>query len=180
MQTYFPCRTAMVNHGAPLEGDDDPDCPNRRGQGTSLPCGITYMDANQVTHPGAANLWTGDNTWSDLVLDLDSDLPDLIPPDGPDTGLINHGQSNPEQLVEPDPRQAPQEEHAEQTTNRGRRKILAHNQMETPTNSRAEIAWNSRFPKLKKRSARTTQLILIPSSSEISVSKCPPPTRLAT
>ena len=30
------------------------------------------------------------------MLDLDNDLPDLLPPDESDTGLINHGQSNPE------------------------------------------------------------------------------------
>ena len=40
--------------------------------------------------------------------DLDNDLLDLLSPDEPDTGLINHGQ-----LVELDRRQAPQEAHAE-------------------------------------------------------------------
>ena len=38
----------------------------------------------------------------DLDNNLDNDLPDLLPPDE----LISHGQSNPEQTVEPDPRQA--------------------------------------------------------------------------
>ena len=88
----------MVNHGAPLDGDDGPDCPNCRGQGTIIAL-WNYIDANLVTQPGATNLWNGDNTWSDLMLDLDNDLdnglPDLIPPDE----LINHGQSNPEQTV---------------------------------------------------------------------------------
>ena len=35
--------------------------------------------------------------------------------------LTNHGQSNPEQTVEPDPRQALHAAPVEQTTNRGRR-----------------------------------------------------------
>ena len=121
---------AMVNHGAPLAGDDDPDCPNCRGQRIIIAL-RNYIDANQLTQPGAANLWTGDNTWSDLMPDLDN-----LPTDGPDTGLINHGQSNPEQLLETDPRQALQEAPAEQTTSRGRR-------METPTNGRAESAWGT-------------------------------------
>ena len=73
--------SAMVNHGAPLEGDDDPDCPNCRGQGTIITL-WNYIDANLVTQPCATNLWTGDNTWSDLMPyldnDLDNDLPDLI------------------------------------------------------------------------------------------------------
>ena len=38
----------------------------------------TYIDANQVTQPGAANLWTGENTRSDLMPDLDNGLPDRI------------------------------------------------------------------------------------------------------
>ena len=134
--------SATVNHGAPLDGDDDPDCPNCRGQGTIIAL-WNYIDANQVAQPGAANLWTGDNTRLDLMPDLDNDLPDLVPPDEPDTGLINHGQSNPEQLVETDPRQALKEAHAEQTTNRGRRNIAVHHQTETPTNSRAESAWGT-------------------------------------
>ena len=71
---------AMVNHGAPLDGDDDPDCPNCGGQGTIIAL-WNYIDANQVAQPGAANLWTFDNTWSDLMLDLDNDFPDLISPD---------------------------------------------------------------------------------------------------
>ena len=132
----------VINHGAPLDGDDGPECPNCRGQGTIIAL-WNYIDANQVTQPGAANLWTGDNTWSDLMPDLDNDLPDLLPPDESDTGLINHGQSNPEQTVEPDPRQAFQEAPAEQTTNRGRRNIPVYNQMETPTNSLAESAWGT-------------------------------------
>ena len=82
--------SAMVNHGAPLAGDGDPDCPNCRGQGTIIAL-WNYMGANQVTQPGAANLWTGDNTWSDLMPDLDNDLPDLLSLDELDTGLISHG-----------------------------------------------------------------------------------------
>lgn len=132
----------MVNHGAPLESDIDPDCPNRRGQGTIIAL-WNYIDPNLVTQPGATNLWTGDNTWSDLMPDLDNssdnDLPDLIPPDE----LINHGQSNPEQTIEPDPRQAFQAAPVEQTTNRGRRNIPVYHQMETPTNSRAESVWGT-------------------------------------
>ena len=104
--------SAMVNHGAPLDGDDDPDCPNCRGQGATI-APWNFIDANQVTQPGAA--------WSDLMPDLDNDLPDLISPDESDTGLINHGQSNPGQTVQPDPRQAFQAAPVEQTTNRGRR-----------------------------------------------------------
>ena len=130
----------MVNHGAPIEGDGDPVCPNCRGQGAIIAL-WNYIDANLVTQPGAANLWTGDHTWSDLMLDLDNDLdndlPEFIPPDE----LINHGQSNPEQTVEPDPRQAFQAAPVEQTTNRGRRSIPNYHQMETPTNSRAESVW---------------------------------------
>ena len=129
----------MVNHGGPLAGGDDPDCPNCRGQGIIIAL-WNYIDANQVTQPGAANLRTSDNTWSDLMPNLDNDLEDELPTDGPDTVLINHGQSNPEQLIEPDPRQALQEVPAEQTTNRGRRNILVYHQMGTPTNSRAESA----------------------------------------
>ena len=33
----------MVNHGAPLEGDDDPDCPTAEGKEPSLPYEITSM-----------------------------------------------------------------------------------------------------------------------------------------
>ena len=131
--------SAMVKHGAPLESDDDPDCPNCRGQGTIIAL-WNYIDPSLVTRPGATNLWTGDNTWSDLMLDLDNnldnDLPDLMPPDE----LINHSQSNPEQTVEPDPRQAFQAAPVERTTNRGRRNVPIYRQMETPTNSRAESA----------------------------------------
>ena len=75
--------------------------------------------------------------------DLDNDLPDLLPPDEPDAGLINHGQSNHDQLVESDPRQVLQEAPAEQTTNRRRRNIPVYRQMETPTNSRVESAWGT-------------------------------------
>ena len=96
-----------------------------------------------MTRPGATNLWTGDNTRSDLMPDLDNssdnDLPDLLPPDE----LINHGQSNTEQTVEPDPRQAFQAAPVEQTTNRGRRNIPVYHQMETPTNRRAESVWGT-------------------------------------
>ena len=117
--------------------------PTAEGREPSLPCGTTYIDPNLVTQPSATNLWTGDNTWSDLMLDLDNDsdndLPDLIPSDE----LINHGQSNPEQTVEPDPRQAFQAAPVEQTTNRGRRNIPIYHQMETPTNSRAESVWGT-------------------------------------
>ena len=85
--------SAMVNHGAPLESDNDPDCPNCRGQGTIIAL-WNYIDPNLVTQPDATNLWAGDNTWSDRMPDLDNssdnDPPDLIPPDE----LINHGQSN--------------------------------------------------------------------------------------
>ena len=52
-------------------------------------------------------------------------LPDLISLDEFDTGLINHGQFNPEQTVEPDPRQAFRAAPVEQTANRGRRIIPA-------------------------------------------------------
>ena len=75
----------------------------------------------------------------DLDNDLGNDLPDLLPPDE----LINHGQSNPEQTVEPDPRQAFQAAPFEQTTDRGRRNIPIYHQMETPTNSRAESVWGT-------------------------------------
>ena len=44
--------SAMVNHGAPLESDDDPDCPNCRGQGTIIAL-WNYIDPNLVTQPGA-------------------------------------------------------------------------------------------------------------------------------
>ena len=143
MQTHFPCRMLDVCHGQPwspirvIESDNDPDCPNCRGQGTTIAL-WSYIGPNLVTQPGATNLWTGDSTRSDLMLDLDnssdSDLPDLISPDQ----LISHGQSNPEQTIEPDPRQAFQAAPVKQTTNRGRRKIPVYHQMETPTNSRAE------------------------------------------
>ena len=66
----------------------------------------------------------------------DNDLPELIPPEE----LTNHGQSNPEQTVEPDPRQALHAAPVEQTTNRGRH-IPIYHQTETPTNSRAESVW---------------------------------------
>lgn len=165
----------MVNHGAPLDGDDDPDCPNCRGQGT-ITALWNYIGANQVTPPGAANLLTGVNTWSDLMLDLGNDLLDLLPPDGSDTGLINHGQSNPEQTVEPDPRQVFQEAPAEQTTNRGRRNIQVYHQMETPTNSRVESAWgtpdsqNSRSVRPGRHSASSYRAV--PRSRSANV-QCP-------
>ena len=103
--------SAMVNHGAPLERNDDPDCPNCRGQGNIIAL-WNYIDPSQVTQPGATNLWTGDNTWADLMPDLNQ-MPEndsestlslseghIQPqPDVPDTVLTNHGQSNPEQLV---------------------------------------------------------------------------------
>ena len=131
----------MVNHGAPLESDDDPDCPNCRGQGTIIAL-WSYIGPSLVTQPGATNLWTGDNTWSDLMPgldnDSDNDLPELILPEE----LTNHGQSNPEQAVEPDPRQAPHAAPVEQTTNRGRHLPIYH-QIETPTNSRAESVWGT-------------------------------------
>ena len=164
----------VINHGAPLDGDDGPECPNCRGQGTIIAL-WNYIDANQVTQPGAANLWTGDNTWSDLMPDLDNDLPDLLPPDESDTGLINHGQSNPEQTVEPDPRQAFQEAPAEQTTNRGRRNIPVYHQIETPTNSRAESAWgtpdsqNSRSVRLGRHSSSSYRAV--PRSRSASVQR---------
>ena len=122
----------MVSHGAPRDGDDDPDCPNCRGQGTIIAL-WNCIDANLLTQPGATNLWTGDNTWSDLMPDLDNDLdndlPDLISLGEFHTGLINHGQLNPEQTVEPDPRQAFRAAPVEQTANRGRRIIPAYHQM---------------------------------------------------
>ena len=49
---------------------------------------------------------------------------------------------NPEQTVEPDPRQALHAAPVEQTTNRGRH-IPIYHQMETPTNSRAESVWGT-------------------------------------
>ena len=69
----------MVNRGAPLESDNDPDYPNCRGQGTIIAL-WNYIDPSLVTQPGATNLRTGDNTWSDLMLDLDnsSDMVFLI------------------------------------------------------------------------------------------------------
>ena len=76
--------SAIVSPGAPSDGDDDPGCPNCRGQGAIIAL-WNYIDSNQVTQPGAANLWTGDNTWSDLMLDLDNDPPDLMSPDESDT-----------------------------------------------------------------------------------------------
>ena len=116
MQTHFPFEcwmSAMANHGAPLESDDDPDCPNCRGQGTTIAL-WNYIDPSLVTQPGATNLWTGDNTWSDLmpILDngSDNDLPELIPPEE----LTNHGQSYPSQTVEPNPRLALQSSLVEQ------------------------------------------------------------------
>ena len=124
---------AMMTQITPTAEDNEP----------SLPRGTIRIGANPVTQPGAANLWTGDNACLDLMSDLDNGLPDLIPPEKPDTGLINHGQSNPEQLVEPDPRQAFQEAHAEQIPIRGCRNIPVYYQMETPTNSRAESAWGT-------------------------------------
>ena len=162
----------MVNHGAPLEGDDDPGCPNCRGQGTIIAL-WNYIGPTLVTQPGATNLWTGDNAWSDLMPDLDNDLdnglPDLIPPDE----LINHGEPNPEQTVEPDPRQAFQAARAEQTTNRGRRDIPIYHQMETPTNSRAESVWgtpdsqNSRSVRPGRNS--TSSYRAVPRSRSVSV-----------
>ena len=134
--------SAMVNHGARIEGDDDPDCPNCRGQGTIIAL-WNYIDTDLVTEPGAANLWTGDSTRSDLMLDLDNgpdnDLPDITLPDE----LTNHGQSNPEKTVEPDPRQAFHTALVEQTTDRGRRNMPIYHQKETPTNSRAESVWGT-------------------------------------
>ena len=90
----------MVHHAAPLESDDDPDCPDCRGQGTIIAL-WNYIDPNLVTQPGATNLWTGDNTWSDLMPDLDNDsdndLPELVPPEE----LINHGQSRTDSRTRP-------------------------------------------------------------------------------
>ena len=130
----------MVSHGAPLANDSDPDCPNCRGQGIIIAL-WNYIDASLVTQPGAPNLWTGDNTWADFMHDLEQtggDSSDSQPPNEPGIVLTNHGQTNPEQLVEPDPRQAFQT--AELTTNRGRH-IPVYHQMGTPTDSRAESTW---------------------------------------
>ena len=139
--------SAMVNHGAlirtnPLERNDDPDCPNCRGQGSIIAL-WNYIDPSQVTQPGATNLWTGENTWDDLIQDVDSESTlslseGHIPqqPDASDTVLTNHGQSNPGQLVEPDSRQAFQT--AEQTTNHGRH-IPVYHQMGTPNVSRVKV-----------------------------------------
>ena len=134
--------SAMVSHGAPLEGDNDPDCPHCRGQGTIIAL-WNYIDANLVAQPGATNLWTGDNTWADFMPELEqigSDSSDSQPPNEPGIVLTNHGQTNPEQLVEPDPRQAFQT--AELTTDRGRR-IPIHHHMGTPTGSQAESTWGT-------------------------------------
>ena len=174
--------SAMLNHGAliranPRERNDDPDCPNCRGQGSIIAL-WNYIDPNLVTQPGATNLWTGENTWDDLIQSNDSESSLSLseghipsPPDVSDTVLINHGQSNPEQMVEPDPRQAFQT--AEQTTNHGRH-IPVHHHMGTPNVSRAESTWGT--PDSSTRSIRpgrnnTSSYRAVPRSRSTSVNR---------
>ena len=163
--------SAMVSHGAPLESDSDPDCPNCRGQGTIIAL-WNYIDASLVTQPGAPNLWTGDNTWADFMPDLEqigSDSTDSQPPNEPGTVLTNHGQTNPEQLVEPDPRQAFQT--AETTINHDRRNPV-HYRMGTPTGSQAESTWGTPDSSRSTRPRRNTSSYrAVPRSRSASVQR---------
>lgn len=71
----------------------------------------------------------------DIVLGLDAEQLG--------TEETNHGHSDPEQFVEPDPRQALQGASGEEAINRGRRGIPIYHRMETPEHSRAESMWGT-------------------------------------
>ena len=122
--------------------EDQPDCPNCRGQGSIIAM-WDYIGSDHITQPGAPNLWpnhrhpSADRLINHGQSNLDQNAESINP------GRSDSEQSDPEQQIEPDPRQALNGASSPEPTNRGRRTGPTLHHMGTPEHSHTESAWGT-------------------------------------